>query len=166
MVYTGFVHTDLNKAPTAELGDATSSTITGLDFAGNNPTMFVRVGNGDASDGQQVALTSDSGTTWYVVQIRDVEATVYQRFSTGTWITAHRAGSLAARSHSLQTVILSCGALLATVSKFRSTPILSLPSLHFPLVLPLLLIRRSTQFSMLALGRHFTCPPTEGKRSP
>ena len=63
--FLGFVHSNLNVAPSAEFATSTSSGITGLDYAGNNPTMIVRVGNGDASDGKQVAISPDSGTTWY-----------------------------------------------------------------------------------------------------
>ena len=64
LIYTGFVHTNLDKAPASSFADATSSMITGLDYAGNKPTMIVRLGNGDASDGKQVAISSDSGNTW------------------------------------------------------------------------------------------------------
>lgn len=63
-IVIGFVHTNLNQAPAAEFSTATSTGITGLDYAGNKPTTIVRVGNGDASDGKQIAISSDSGNTW------------------------------------------------------------------------------------------------------
>ena len=62
--YVGFVHTNLNQAPAAEFSTSTATGITGLDYAGNKPTTIVRVGNGDASDGKQIAISSDSGNTW------------------------------------------------------------------------------------------------------
>ena len=58
------MHTNLNQAPAAEFSTSTASGITGLDYAGNKPTTIVRVGNGDASDGKQIAISSDSGNTW------------------------------------------------------------------------------------------------------
>lgn len=44
----GFVHTNLNQAPSAEFQPSTATGITGLDYAGNDPETIVRVGNGDA----------------------------------------------------------------------------------------------------------------------
>ncbi|THG93951.1 hypothetical protein EW026_g7416 [Hermanssonia centrifuga] len=60
----GFVHTDLTKAPTTEFTNPTWSSSSDLDFAGNTPTMIVRIGTGDSSEGKQVALSYDSGNTW------------------------------------------------------------------------------------------------------
>ncbi|KIP12012.1 carbohydrate-binding module family 1 protein [Phlebiopsis gigantea 11061_1 CR5-6] len=60
----GFVHSNLNVAPSSEFATSTSTGITGLDYAGNSPATIVRVGNGDASDGKQIAISPDSGTTW------------------------------------------------------------------------------------------------------
>ncbi|GJE86057.1 glycoside hydrolase family 74 protein [Phanerochaete sordida] len=60
----GFVHTDLTKAPSAEFQPSTATGITGLDYAGQNPKTIVRVGNGDATDGKQIAISNDSGNTW------------------------------------------------------------------------------------------------------
>ncbi|KAI0704899.1 hypothetical protein BC835DRAFT_1410239 [Cytidiella melzeri] len=61
----GFVHTDLTKPPANELANPTSTTVTGLDYAGNTPTTLVRVGN-SATGGPQVAISTDSGTTWNI----------------------------------------------------------------------------------------------------
>lgn len=63
----GFVHSDLTKAPANEFSTSTASGITGLDYAGNKPTTIVRVGNGAATDGKQVAISPDSGNTWLAI---------------------------------------------------------------------------------------------------
>lgn len=70
---TGFVHDDLTKYPSIEFDISIASGVTGLDYAGNKPTNFVRVGNADVSSGTagpQVALSTDSGKTWYVFYTR------------------------------------------------------------------------------------------------
>jgi xyloglucan-specific exo-beta-1,4-glucanase len=62
----GFVHTDLTKAPSVEFQTPKWSTTADLDYAGNDPTNFVRIGTtGDASQGKQVALSTDGGNTWF-----------------------------------------------------------------------------------------------------
>ena len=60
----GFVHTSLTTAPSQMFQNPVWSTTVGLDFAGNDPTNIVRIGNGDSSSGKQVALSTDSGNTW------------------------------------------------------------------------------------------------------
>ena len=60
------MHNNLNVAPSGEFPTSTSTGITGLDYAGKQPTTIVRVGNGDSTDGQQIAISMDSGNTWYV----------------------------------------------------------------------------------------------------
>lgn len=62
----GFVHNDLTKAPSTSFTNPTWSTTVDLDYAGNSPKNIVRIGNGDSSQGKQVALSSDSGASWYV----------------------------------------------------------------------------------------------------
>jgi xyloglucan-specific exo-beta-1,4-glucanase len=64
------VHDDVTKtpAPAKEFALSISTGVTGLDYAGNKPTTFVRVGNGDVTTGTagpQVAISNDSGNTWY-----------------------------------------------------------------------------------------------------
>ncbi|OCH96472.1 Oligoxyloglucan reducing end-specific cellobiohydrolase [Obba rivulosa] len=60
----GFVHYDLNTPPATMFTNPTWSTTVDLDYAGNDPTNIVRIGNGDSSDGLQAALSTDSGNTW------------------------------------------------------------------------------------------------------
>ncbi|KAI0321694.1 hypothetical protein OF83DRAFT_1161676 [Amylostereum chailletii] len=76
----GFVHNDLTKAPATSFTNPSWSTTTDLDFAGNNPTNIVRIGTATdghvphvvisvwpnflSSSSKQVALSTDSGTTW------------------------------------------------------------------------------------------------------
>ena len=42
------------------------NTTLGLDYAGNNPANIVRLGYTDDGQARQVALSFDSGATWYV----------------------------------------------------------------------------------------------------
>ncbi|KZV75593.1 carbohydrate-binding module family 1 protein [Peniophora sp. CONT] len=60
----GFVHTDLTKAPTQEFQNPNWATTADIDYAGNNPTDFVRVGTGTDGTSLQVAVSTDSGNTW------------------------------------------------------------------------------------------------------
>ncbi|KAF8203099.1 hypothetical protein BJ912DRAFT_842191 [Pholiota molesta] len=60
----GFVHTSLTVAPTTGFINPTWATTADVDFAGNVPTNIVRIGTGSSSSGKQVALSTDSGTTW------------------------------------------------------------------------------------------------------
>ncbi|THU81179.1 CEL6 protein [Dendrothele bispora CBS 962.96] len=60
----GFVHNNLDTPRSAAYSNPTWSTTADIDFAGNKPTIIVRTGTGDASQGKQVALSSDSGATW------------------------------------------------------------------------------------------------------
>ncbi|EMD41812.1 glycoside hydrolase family 74 protein [Gelatoporia subvermispora B] len=60
----GFVHYDLDTPPANMFQNPTWSTTVDLDYAGNDPTNIVRIGNGDSSSGKQVALSTDSGNTW------------------------------------------------------------------------------------------------------
>ncbi|KAK7463773.1 hypothetical protein VKT23_005712 [Stygiomarasmius scandens] len=60
----GFAHTSLTTAPASSYLNPKWSTTVDLDFAGNKPSNVVRIGNGDATSGKQVALSSDSGNTW------------------------------------------------------------------------------------------------------
>ncbi|CAL1695971.1 unnamed protein product [Somion occarium] len=60
----GFVHDSLTTAPANSFTNPIWSTAVDVDFAGNKPTNIVRLGNGDSSEGKQVALSTDSGKTW------------------------------------------------------------------------------------------------------
>ncbi|KAI0078942.1 Oligoxyloglucan reducing end-specific cellobiohydrolase [Panus rudis PR-1116 ss-1] len=60
----GFVHTSLTSPPKSSFQNPTWSTTVDVDYAGNKPTNIVRLGNGDSSEGKQVALSTDSGATW------------------------------------------------------------------------------------------------------
>ncbi|KAL5494893.1 hypothetical protein ACEPAI_355 [Sanghuangporus weigelae] len=60
----GFVHTDLTKPPAAAYSNPTWSGAVDLDYAGNQPSHIVRIGNDDNSSGKQVAISTDSGATW------------------------------------------------------------------------------------------------------
>ena len=45
------------------------------DYAGNKPSNIVRVGTTtDGSQGKQIALSSDSGSTWYVSHQASLQA--------------------------------------------------------------------------------------------
>ncbi|KAK0456252.1 hypothetical protein EV421DRAFT_1886703 [Armillaria borealis] len=59
----GFVHTDLGT-PTTSFSSPVWTSVVDLDYAGNVPTNIIRLGNGDSSTGKQVAISTDSGTTW------------------------------------------------------------------------------------------------------
>ncbi|KAH9944442.1 uncharacterized protein BXZ73DRAFT_87336 [Epithele typhae] len=62
----GFVHTNLDKAPTTSRTEPTYTTSSDIDYAGNKPSNIVRVGTStDGSQGKQIALSSNSGSTWY-----------------------------------------------------------------------------------------------------
>ncbi|KAI0274685.1 hypothetical protein BC834DRAFT_965184 [Gloeopeniophorella convolvens] len=60
----GFVHTDLTKAPATSFQNPSWSSTADLDFAGNNPTNIVRIGETSDGSSKQVALSTDSGNTW------------------------------------------------------------------------------------------------------
>ncbi|KAF8319958.1 Oligoxyloglucan reducing end-specific cellobiohydrolase [Clavulina sp. PMI_390] len=59
----GFVHNSLTTATTA-FGLTSWATTTGVDYAGLNPTNFVRVGNTASTTELQMAISTDSGATW------------------------------------------------------------------------------------------------------
>ncbi|SJL05981.1 related to endoglucanase [Armillaria ostoyae] len=59
----GFVHTNLGT-PTTSFSSPVWTSVVDLDYAGNVPTNIIRLGNGDSSTGKQVAISTDSGTTW------------------------------------------------------------------------------------------------------
>jgi len=54
----GFVHYDLDKAPTNSFVNPFWSTTTGIDFAGLKPKNIVRIGGG------QLATSSNAGVNW------------------------------------------------------------------------------------------------------
>lgn len=59
----GFVHTSLTTAPeNSFLGVAWSTTVD-IDFAGQEPTNMVRIGNTDSTV-LQIAVSTDSGNSW------------------------------------------------------------------------------------------------------
>ncbi|KAK0505873.1 hypothetical protein EDD18DRAFT_1372643 [Armillaria luteobubalina] len=58
----GFVHNDLNVAPSNYYTNPTWTTSADIDYAGNKPTNIVRIGT--ATTGKQVAISTDSGATW------------------------------------------------------------------------------------------------------
>ncbi|RXW14751.1 hypothetical protein EST38_g11104 [Candolleomyces aberdarensis] len=60
----GFVHNSLSAAPATGFKDPNWATASDIDFAGNNPSIVVRVGTGDSSSGKQVAISRDYGTSW------------------------------------------------------------------------------------------------------
>ncbi|KAI0724491.1 hypothetical protein C8T65DRAFT_734111 [Cerioporus squamosus] len=61
----GFVHNDLDKAPSVSFSNPTYSSSSDIDYAGNSPSTVVRVGTTtDGSQGKQVAISNDSGVTW------------------------------------------------------------------------------------------------------
>ncbi|KAG2015598.1 CEL6 protein [Coprinopsis cinerea AmutBmut pab1-1] len=60
----GFVHHSLSEAPAEGFKNPTWATSSDIDYAGKRPNIIVRVGTGDSSSGKQVAISSDSGTTW------------------------------------------------------------------------------------------------------
>ncbi|RPD82611.1 Oligoxyloglucan reducing end-specific cellobiohydrolase [Lentinus tigrinus ALCF2SS1-7] len=61
----GFVHNDLDKAPSVSFSNPTYSSSSDIDYAGNSPSTIVRVGTTtDGSQGKQVAISNDGGATW------------------------------------------------------------------------------------------------------
>ena len=54
----------MTSPPAAEYSNPTWATAADIDFAGNKPTNIVRIGTGDSSTGKQVAISTDSGTSW------------------------------------------------------------------------------------------------------
>ncbi|KAH7105000.1 hypothetical protein BKA62DRAFT_691347 [Auriculariales sp. MPI-PUGE-AT-0066] len=63
---SGFTYNSFTRAPTlAEKWTSPAwATTNDIDFSGNKPTNWVRVGTGDSTTGKQVAISSDSGTSW------------------------------------------------------------------------------------------------------
>ncbi|KAJ7169606.1 hypothetical protein C8R46DRAFT_1217285 [Mycena filopes] len=62
----GFVHNSLTAPPSVVWTNPTWTTTADLDFAGLNPLNIVRIGNtGDGTQGKQVAMSNDGGTTWF-----------------------------------------------------------------------------------------------------
>ncbi|KAL5519320.1 hypothetical protein ACEPAH_1003 [Sanghuangporus vaninii] len=60
----GFVNNSLTEPPAAAYSNPTWSGAVDLDYAGNQPSHKVRIGNDDSSSGKQVAASTDSGATW------------------------------------------------------------------------------------------------------
>lgn len=60
----GFVHTSLTTAPNSSYITPSWSTTVDIDFAGNKPTNFVRLGNSATDGTKQIAISTDSGATW------------------------------------------------------------------------------------------------------
>jgi len=56
---------DLGASPKAAWDNPMFSTSTSVDYAGNNPKQVVRVGSAEKT--QQIAVSSDGGATWNVV---------------------------------------------------------------------------------------------------
>ncbi|KAI5897742.1 glycoside hydrolase family 74 protein [Schizophyllum commune H4-8] len=61
---TGFVHEDLDTAPSTRFQNPEWSTSVDIDYAGNVPTTIVRVGNAGDDPQQLIALSTDSGANW------------------------------------------------------------------------------------------------------
>ncbi|CAE6528734.1 unnamed protein product [Rhizoctonia solani] len=61
----GFVHSDFKAAPRAAYTNPHYVTTPDMDYAGQKPATVVRIGN-DGSDAtiKQIALSTDSGSTW------------------------------------------------------------------------------------------------------
>lgn len=59
---TGFTHLDLNRAPQKSFSHPSWATSSSVDYAGNNPSIVVRTGEGGNS--KQLAVSTDSGITW------------------------------------------------------------------------------------------------------
>ena len=60
------MHYNLDIAPNVSWTNPTYSTSADIDYAGNKPSNIVRIGTTtDGSQGKQVALSSDYGSTWY-----------------------------------------------------------------------------------------------------
>lgn len=67
---TGFVHNNLDIAPSVSFSNPTYSSSSDIDYAGNNPATIARVGTTtDGSQGKQIAISSDGGVTWYASHI-------------------------------------------------------------------------------------------------
>lgn len=62
----GFVHTSLTTAPSTEFETPNWATTPDIDYAGNEPTNIVRIGNTAGSTDIQIALSTDSGNTWNI----------------------------------------------------------------------------------------------------
>jgi len=60
----GFRHDSLTTAPSTSFINPSWPTASDIDYAGNKPTIIVRIGTGDGSTEKQVALSTDSGATW------------------------------------------------------------------------------------------------------
>jgi len=61
----GFVHNSLTQAPSVSFTNPTWSTTADMDYAGNVPDNIVRIGTGDSTSGKQVAISTDSGNSWF-----------------------------------------------------------------------------------------------------
>ncbi|EJD03559.1 Oligoxyloglucan reducing end-specific cellobiohydrolase [Fomitiporia mediterranea MF3/22] len=61
----GFVHMSLTEPPVSFYTNPVPMWSSGvdLDYAGNVPASIVRIGNGDSSTGEQVAISTDFGAT-------------------------------------------------------------------------------------------------------
>ncbi|KAJ8084220.1 hypothetical protein PM082_002987 [Marasmius tenuissimus] len=63
----GFVHNNLDKAPSTGFSGVEWPTTADVDFAGNKPAMIVGIGTGNTAEtGKNVVVSSDSGATWSV----------------------------------------------------------------------------------------------------
>ncbi|KAH6913941.1 hypothetical protein BKA70DRAFT_649198 [Coprinopsis sp. MPI-PUGE-AT-0042] len=60
----GFVHSSLNAAPAHDFQNPKFTSTADIDFAGKKPNIFVRVAT-DSANGQPLAVSSTSGSTWY-----------------------------------------------------------------------------------------------------
>ncbi|KAF5382967.1 hypothetical protein D9757_006364 [Collybiopsis confluens] len=110
----GFVHTSLTSPPSQEFQTPKWSTTADLDYAGNFPADFVRVGNDAGSATQQVALSTNSGSSWNI------------DFGAALNVT----GGKVAYSANADTVLWSSSTNGVLVSQFTSafTAVSSLPS--------------------------------------
>ncbi|TFK23176.1 CEL6 protein, partial [Coprinopsis marcescibilis] len=61
----GFVHLSLTDAPSEGFTNPKWSTSSDIDYAGIKSNIIARVGTGDSSQGKQIALSNNSGSTWF-----------------------------------------------------------------------------------------------------
>ncbi|KAL0961281.1 hypothetical protein HGRIS_006241 [Hohenbuehelia grisea] len=122
----GFVHTNLNVAPSKGHTDPTWMTAADLDFAGNKPANVVRIGAGDDTDTKQVAISSNGGVSWsqhygaadgvaggQVAYSADADTILWRTSSNGVQVSQYQ-GSFSAVSS------LPAGAVIASDKKTNS----------------------------------------------
>jgi xyloglucan-specific exo-beta-1,4-glucanase len=100
----GWTHADLDTAPATTFVNwpaAVWSTVVDLDWAGNDPQIIVRTGNG----GGQVALSTDAGNTWTTdtnansgssgsgIAISASGTSILWRQSSGNFVVSRNAGA-------------------------------------------------------------------------